>query len=82
MQKRNNGGRVKIDGKKAWCVDTQAKCAIHVTGLTVQFALGSDGMWEGKAVLPIPGSLFVDPATLARLMREAGEAFRKALKND
>lgn len=70
-----------------WSIDLAAKTATHSSGLTLHFfpAPDSPGAWDGKPAGGIPAAFGADQGTLARLMREAGDAFaaamRKAPKN-
>ena len=40
------------------------------------------GAWDGRAISEIPEGMRLDAQALARLMRDAGEAFVAALKGD
>ena len=40
----------------------------------------SPGAWDGKIDQPIPQSIPPDASAIARMMREAGDAFLAALK--
>ena len=67
----------------AWKIDTVARTATHDTGLVLRFTQAADtpGAWDGKIDQPIPDSVPLDPSVLARMMREAGDAFGAAVRN-
>ena len=68
-----------------WIIDLEASTATHVNyGLVVFYADNGDGSWDGEMVEQgtIPKEDF-DASVLARMMREAGDEFLRALgKND
>ena len=61
----------------AWTIDLAAATATHESGLVIKFAPvpGEPGAFDGQIVGAIPASLPHDPAALARLAREAGDAY-------
>ncbi len=65
-----------------WKVNIPDRTATHESGLVVRFSPVPDtpGAWDGKADAPIPASLPINASLLARMMREAGDAFSSALK--
>jgi len=65
-----------------WTIDLQAATATHASGLVIKFAPAHDtrGAFDGQAIGPVPaalkaGTMADQYTTLARLMREAGEAY-------
>lgn len=60
-----------------WTIDLAASTATHASGLSILFEPADDaaGAWDGQVVSDIPPTLALDAQALARLMREAGEAF-------
>lgn len=66
----------------AWTINTSGRTATHDNGLVVRFAPADDtpGAWEGKIIGDIPASIPLDASAIARIMREAGDAFLAALK--
>lgn len=58
-----------------WTIDLAAATATHSSGLIVKFSPvpGESGAFDGNIAGPLPAGL--NPASLARLMREAGEAY-------
>lgn len=59
-----------------WTADLDKSEARHISGIVVKFAIADDGAVEGAPVMPLPASITV--SDIARLMREAGEAFAAA----
>jgi len=62
----------------SWTIDLSTCEARHTSGLVLRFELRSDGGWDGEVVAGVES---IDPADAPRLMREAGDAYREALKN-
>lgn len=60
-----------------WTIDLDAATATHGSGLIIKFAPvpGQPGTFDGKPAGTLPAALVTTPADLARLMREAGEAY-------
>lgn len=60
-----------------WTIDLDAATATHASGMVVKFAQARDapGAFDGKLASQIPDTLPKDPSALARLMREAGDAY-------
>lgn len=59
-----------------WTINLAASTATHDSGLTILFApADAAGAWDGRVVSEIPPALGRDAQALARLMREAGDAF-------
>ena len=60
-----------------WTIDLTAGTATHTSGLVVTFSPvpGNPGTFDGQASGPLPAGLTATPAALARLMREAGDAY-------
>lgn len=60
-----------------WTINLDTATATHENGLVVKFAPvpGEPGAFDGELVGEIPASLPRNPTALARLAREAGEAY-------
>jgi hypothetical protein len=65
--------------KRRWRVDLFACAAIHDSGLTVVFHQTAPGEWSGDLSGAWPESLDIRDA--ARLMREAGDIYTRALND-
>ena len=67
-----------------WTIDLVANTATHESGLVILFepAADVDGAWDGRAISEIPAALPRDAQALARLMRDAGDAFTHARKGN
>lgn len=65
----------------AWRIDIKSRTATNENGIVVRFFPSPDtpGTWDGTADQPLPAGIPADAATLARLMREAGDDFITAL---
>lgn len=63
-----------------WTIDLDAATATHDSGLVVAFkpAPSEPGAFDGTAVGALPSGVPANPAALARLMREAGDAYLAA----
>lgn len=70
--------------RRRWTVDLAARTATHESGVVVRFAPRDDGGWDGTAEnLTVSAESLADPhlaSRLARLMREAGDAFVEAME--
>lgn len=65
-----------------WQANIVERTATHTSGLVVRFTPADDtpGAWDGKIDQPIPTSIPLDASAIARMMREAGDAFIAAIK--
>jgi hypothetical protein len=62
--------------QRRWRVDLAACTAAHENGLVVRFREHPEGGWYGE---PVALPHMDDARYAARLMREAGEVYKKAL---
>lgn len=65
-----------------WQTNIGERTATHSSGLVVRFSPADDtpSAWDGKIDQPIPQSIPLDASAIARMMREAGDAFIAAMK--
>lgn len=65
-----------------WQTNIGERTATHSSGLVVKFTQADDtpGAWDGQIDQPIPASIPFDASAIARMMREAGDAFIAAMK--
>jgi len=67
-----------------WTVNIGERTATHDNGMVVRFDPADDtpGAWDGKIFQPSIVQVPLDASSLARMMREAGDAFLNALKKE
>lgn len=60
-----------------WTINLDTATATHSSGLVIKFAPvpGEPGAFDGEISGTLPAGLPQDPAAIARLAREAGEAY-------
>lgn len=65
-----------------WQANTGERTATHSSGLVVRFTPADDtpGAWDGKIDQSIHTSIPLNASAIARMMREAGDAFIAAMK--
>lgn len=65
-----------------WQANIGERTVTHSSGMVIRFTPADDtpDAWDGKIDQPIPASIPPDASAIARMMREAGDAFIAAMK--